>query len=64
MQNTIKKLDKALLFLRNQVFCLRIWKLWWAPTVLQFNIFCGNFAHIFYLPMSTKVCVGDFLNFI
>ena len=44
-----KNLDKALLFLRNQVFCLKIWKLWRAPTILQFNIF-------FYLPMSTKGC--------
>ena len=50
-----KNLDKALLFSRNQVFCLKIWKLWRAPTILQFNIFCWNFAHVFYLPMSTKV---------
>ena len=40
MQNTIKKLDKLLLFLSNQVFCLKFWKLWRAPATLQFNIFC------------------------
>ena len=26
MQNTIQNLEKALLFSRNQVFCLKIWK--------------------------------------
>ena len=64
MQNLIqryKDLDKALLFLRNQAFCLKIWKLWRAPTTLQFNIFCWNFAHVFYLPMSTKAYVGFYL---
>ena len=58
-----KNLDKALLFLRNQVFCLKIWKLWRAPTTLQFNIFCWHFAHVFYLPISTKWCVGLFRIF-
>ena len=55
-----KNLDKALLFLRNQIFCLKIWKLWRALTILQFNIFCWNFAHVFYLPLSKKGCVGFF----
>ena len=31
-----KNLDKALLFSRNHVFCLKIWKFWRAPTTLQF----------------------------
>ena len=53
-----KILDKILLFSRNQVFCLKIWKLWRAPTTLKFNIFCWNFADIFSLPMSRKECVG------
>ena len=59
-----RNLDKALLFLRNQTFFLKIWKLWRAPTILQFNIFCWNFAHVFYLPMSTKACVGFFLFYL
>ena len=59
-----KDLDKTLLFLRNQVFCLKIWKLWQASTVLQFNIFCWNFAHLFYLPLSKKRCVGFFLFYL
>ena len=49
-----KILDKALLFSRNQVFCLKNWKLWRALTTLEFNIFCWNFAHVSYLPVSTK----------
>ena len=59
-----KNLDKALLFLRNQVFRLKIWKLWRAPTILQFNIFCWNFAHFFYLPLSKKGCVGPSLFYL
>ena len=55
-----ENLGKVLLLSRNQVFCLKIWKLWRAPTILQFNIFCWNLAHVFYLPMSTKGCVGFF----
>ena len=49
------------MFSRNQVFCLKIWKLWRAPTTLQFNIFCWNFVHVSYLPMSTKECEGFIL---
>ena len=56
-----KNLDKALLFTRNQVFCLKNWKLWWASTTLKFNIFCWNFAHVSYLPISTKGCSCSFI---
>ena len=56
-----KHLDKALLLLRNQVFSLKNCKLWRAPTTLQFNIFCSNFTHVSYLPVSTKACAGFFL---
>ena len=54
-------LNKALLFPRNQVICLKNWKFWWAPTTIKFNISCWNFAHVSYLTMSTKVCSGFFL---
>ena len=53
-----KNLDKALLFSKNQVFCLKIWQ---APTTLQFNIFYWNFAQVSYSPMSTKGYVGFFI---
>ena len=36
--------DKILLFSRKQVFCLTSWKLWWAPTTIEFNNFRRNFA--------------------
>ena len=52
-----------LLLSRNEVFCLKNWKLRRAPTALEFNIFCWNFAHVFYLVMPTKVCVGFFFLF-
>ena len=55
-----KNLDKALLFLRNQAFCLKIWKIWQASATIQFNIFCWSFAHVLYLPMPIKACVGFF----
>ena len=35
-----------------------------APTILQFSIFCWNFAHVFYLPLSKKGCVGFFLFYL
>ena len=55
-----KNLDKALLLSRNQVFCMKNWKLWQAPKTIEFSIFCWNFAHISYLLMSTYHCVRDF----
>ena len=55
-------LDKALLFPKNHVICLKIWKLWQAPTTTQFNIFCWNFAHVSYLTMSTKGFSGFCLD--
>ena len=58
----LRKLDKALLFSRNQVLCLKIWKLWRAPTTLEFHDFCWNFAHVFHLPMSTIECSRFFLT--
>ena len=50
-----KNLDKVLLFLRNLISCLK--KLWRAPTNIEFNNFCWNFAHVSYLPIFTKRCL-------
>lgn len=36
--------------------------MWWAPTKLGLHIFCWNFAHLFNLKMSTKLCTW-FLEF-
>ena len=38
-------LDKTLLFPRNQVICLRNWKLWRAPSSIKFNIFFAEILH-------------------
>ena len=51
---------RPLLFPRNQLFCQKNLKLWRAPTTKEFNIFCWNFAHVFYLVMSTKGWVEFF----
>ena len=56
-----KNLGEALLFSKNQVFCLKNWKLWRALTTIEFNVFCLNFAHVSYLPISTNRCSGFFL---
>ena len=32
--------------LKNQVFCLKNLKLLGAPTTIDFNIFCWNFANV------------------
>ena len=53
-------LDKALLFPRNQIICLKKWKIWRAPTTVKLNIFSWNFAHVSYLMMSTIGCSGFF----
>ena len=53
-------LDKALVFPRNQVICLKNWDLWRAPTTAEFNTFGWNFAHVSVLRISTKECVGFF----
>ena len=62
------------MFSRNQVFCLKFWKLWRAPTTLQFNISCCNFAHVSYLSqqfeslmkigfIESRDCTKDPANF-
>ena len=35
-------------------------KFWWASTTIEFDILSWNFAHLSYLPMSTKGCSGFF----
>ena len=56
-----KNLDKALLFARNQVFCLKNFDELQLPWSSIF--FYWNFAHVSYLHMSTKACSGFFLLF-
>ena len=37
MQNPIEILDKAPLFSRNQVYCLKNWKFWQASATMELN---------------------------
>ena len=55
-------LGEALLFPRNQVICLKNWKLFRTPTTSPFKNFCWNFTHVSVLHMSTKGCV-EFFSF-
>ena len=38
-------------------------KFWRDPTTIEFNIFCWNFVHLSYLPVSIKGCSGFFILF-
>ena len=58
MQNIIQKFRQSSIVFEKPGILPENFK-----TILQFNIFCLNFAHIFYLPMSTKECVGFFISF-
>ena len=61
MQNPIQKFrQNSIAFVKPGILSEKL-KIWRAPTTLQFNIFCWNFVHVFYLPMSTKAYVGFYL---
>ena len=47
-------LDEALVFLRNHAIYLKNWKLWLAPTTVEFNILCWYFAHVSVIRIFTK----------
>ena len=64
MQNPLLKFRQSLLSLRKQrLFYPKSWKLCWASTSIEFNIFCWNFAQVSYLPMPTIGCSGFFILF-
>ena len=56
-----KSLDKVLLFSRNQIFFMKNWKFWWAPTTVGLNTFCWNIPYVSHLSLSTKRCSWLFL---
>ena len=72
MQNTIPKFRQSSIVFEKPGILSRNLKNWQKlnfefektilnlKTALEFNIFCWNFAHVYYLPMSTKGCVGFF----
>ena len=61
MQNPIPKLRQTSIISKKPGFLSeKLNELQRAPTTIEFNIFCRNFAYVFYLVMSTKVCVEFF----
>ena len=58
MQNPIPKLRQRSIITKKPGFF--VWKLWRVPTTIEFDIFCWNFAHVFYLILSKKDCSGFF----
>ena len=64
MHNSILKLRQTSIISKQPDFCMRSWNLWQASTEIKFNIFCWNFAHVFYLIMSGKGCLGFFLFYL
>ena len=56
-----KDSGKALLFSRNEVFCLKNSKIWRVLTTIAFNIFCWNFAHFSCLPITKRGCSRFYL---
>ena len=59
MQNVIQRFRQTLLFSRNQVFCLKNWKLWQTPTTIEFNIFAGT-SQMFLSYKCLQKYVQDF----
>ena len=65
MQNTIQKFWQcSIVFEKPGILSQTLKTLTSSPTILQFNIFCWNFVHVFYLPMPTKGYVGFFLFYL
>ena len=60
MQNILQKFKQSSIVFKKPGILSENLKSWKAPTILQFNIFWWNFAYIFYLPISSKACVGFF----
>ena len=58
MQNPISKLRQRSIISKKAGFLSENEKLWQVPTTTEFNKFFWNFAHVFYLLMSTKRYLG------
>ena len=61
MQNPMQNFRQSSIVSEKQGILSKNWKFWRPPTTIEFNIFCWNFAHVSWLPMSTKACSGFFL---
>ena len=61
MQNPIQKFKQSSIVFEKPGILSENLKTLTSSNYLQFNIFCWNFTHVSYLPMSTKGCLGFFL---
>ena len=61
MQNPIQKFRQSSIVFKKPGILSEHLKTLTSSNTLQFNIFCWNFAHVSYLPMSTKAYVRFFL---
>ena len=61
MQNTIQKFrQSSIVFEKPGIFSENL-KTLASSNYPTFQYFCWNFAHVSYVPMSTKRCTGFFL---
>ena len=58
MQNPIPKFTQSSIITEKPGILSE--KLWRAPTTIELNIFCWNFAHVSFWPISTKGSLGSF----
>ena len=54
MQNPPLKFRQSSIVSKKPGYLSENWKLWWASTTTEFNIFSWIFAHVSYLPISAK----------
>ena len=61
MQNSLLKFRQSFIIFEKYGYLTGKLKILTAPSkYLEGNIFCWNFAHLSYLPVSTKGCWGYF----
>ena len=63
MQNAIQKFRQSSTVFEKPGILSENLKTLTSSTILQFNIFCLNFAHVLYFSLPKKA-VWDFFNFI
>ena len=64
MQNPIQKFKQSSIVFEKPGILSENLKTLTSSNYPTVNIFCWNFAHVSYLPMSTKECVGFFLFYL
>ena len=60
MQRPVLKFRQSSIISQKPGYSSENWKLSQAPTTIEFNIFCWNPSHVFYLTRTIKWCLGFF----